>query len=103
MSTNERLKFLFEMSIRNPRSIIRGNLRLIEKRLNMRMSDVLSNGARKLKDLHKSELTESDIVALDFIKQLRNVIFFNDFIPGFDHSELMDILHFVCADSLPVM
>ena len=102
-SDNTRVKFLFEMCVQNPKSIIRRNLGIIEKRLNSVLSDVLMNGARKLKVLYLSEVTELDIVALDFIQQLRSVIYFNDSVPGFDSTELSHILHFVCVDSLSVM
>jgi hypothetical protein len=103
MSANLRVKSLFEMCVRNPKSIIRGNLGLIEKRLKMRLSEVLTNGARKFKCIYQSEVCESDMVALDFIKQLRSVIFFSDSVPGFNSAELGDILRFVCVHSLPVM
>lgn len=100
MSSNHRVNFLFKVSVSNPKSIIRGNLRLIEKRLDMNLSDVIHNGAGLLKRVYKMEASDSDIVALDFIKQLRSVIHFNDCVPGFNNCELIDILHFVCQDSL---
>ena len=94
-SDNKRMRFLFEVCASNTRSVIGGNLALIAKRLNVDNVKVLCSGASQLRCAYKLEVSDVDIMALHLVKELRY-----DFIPGFNASEVNDILYYVCVDNL---
>ena len=94
-SDNVRLNFLFRVCVSDNRSLIGGNLTLIANRLNINVDKVMYVGVSQLKGAYMSDVSDADVMALHFINELRC-----DILPGFNESEVSDMLYFICVDSL---
>jgi hypothetical protein len=101
VSENQRLKFLFESCVRHSRSIIGGNLRVVAKRLGMSISKVLCDGASQLNIFYLQEGADTDVIAINLIKEIRSTIREREMVlPGFDVAEMNELLTFICTNAV---
>jgi len=96
-SQNVRVKYLYDVCSLNARSIIRKNLHVIEKRLEVNHVRVLSEGYTLLKRVYLDEISEADMVHLGMLCELRSGSYF---ITGFTNEEVQILVDFICTFSL---
>ena len=96
-SKNCRVQRLSNLCLHSPKSIIRCNLAVIQKRLNMSLCQVLSTGANVLKKVYIREASPQDNLVIGLINELRAVMKQHYFINGFYTDEIKDMLFFTCV------
>ena len=50
------------------------------------------------KNLHYHEISEKDVLTVDFTKELLNLRADNLVVPGFDENDLSEKFRFICCD-----
>ena len=96
-SKNRKVKNIFKVCMSSARSIVRRNLRAIERRLDVPFGVMLNFGASLLKRKYITEATDCDKVLLNVIRELREARNCQVLIPGFNLSEICDFIDFTCT------
>ena len=99
-SANRRVRYITRLAEANPRSIIGSNLRLIARKVNVDLNNIVEMGQVQLKFSYINNCTDEDTITLDFINELRDSMSYRcDLnIEGFSQNEIHDIFEHICTN-----